>query len=1012
MSLTTDPDPSDGCPAFIPLEANPELMTTLIHKLGVSDALEIHDVYSLTEPEMLAFIPRPALALLLVFPISAVYESQRMAEDSLVDEYKGKGDTEPVLWWPQTIRNACGLMGLLHAVTNGNARNFIEEGSTLDKVIKKSMPLDARGRAKVLESTPELATAHKEAATQGDTPAPAAEDDVELHYVCFAKGTDNGLWELDGRRKGPIRRGDLDDNEDVLSSKGLALGALKFLEREGADLRFSAVALAGKRRSRIRIPYVSAIAVTSPNCCRKFFNVVNCSLDWTDRLTWRSHSAIEVEMDKAELKPHLVQLPTSRQRLSNRITKHHEYVSIPFADTNANNPGIARWLLRKGTEHTGLVLGNDASGKTTFLYKLLLGEIVQTIPTIGFNVETLECPDGDKITLWDIGGCDMIRPLTRHYMLKDRFVIFIQSCEDLEPDRIEFSMEYLRMAMEMMESFEAKNLFILFNKQDHLSPENAASIVRDLKSQIEKEIKPYENKLDIRILDYPGLSALNGTHLHAAMEEIRMALKPTKPTPNVKAEIEQKVKGPSEDDLVNRIRQENATSVDAQTFWKRFLDGSLESWDHYTHLRAGFFVLRDCFARGVGVLGCADEFMAHLNRLREGDPEKFRNTAHRTMTIFWLQQIQVAAIEYQANNSPGKFPGQEKYADILFSAPHLMNSGLWRAYYTKDSLFTPQAKENWHLPDIQPLPTISQVTSRPPQKISGNDADRLPRFAFSVVQKTLSSQLRRGGIVKQAFEALQSSTMRLRATDSSIPPYSETQAYFWIQIIHAYLRSLQVQVSGSLTFEAFKSLFDVKGDEWRQYYSQSVWESIPARMSFVNPDKKALPNVFGMPSQARMDMARTQMVNAISHRFAEPLDMPPREDLDFLAAVLIDEAKLMPESELNVASHASLLRYLFNRLSGKSEGSATSRASSTAMEVAQRVGLTQSMFWVQRVQIEVARNKDVGGFEEFVKGNSYLAFEDLPFVYYSPQLWESAEARGAYVPPDRRAVSSIVGGRM
>ncbi|RGP60968.1 ubiquitin carboxyl-terminal hydrolase l3 [Fusarium sporotrichioides] len=245
MSLTTDPDPSGGCPAFIPLEANPQLMTTLIHKLGVSDALEIHDVYSLTEPELLAFIPRPALALLLVFPISAVYESQRMAEDSLVDEYKGKGDTEPVLWWPQTIRNACGLMGLLHAVTNGNARNFIEEGSTLDTVIKRSMPLDPRGRAKVLESTPELATAHKEAATQGDTAAPDAEDDVELHYVCFAKGMDNGLWELDGRRKGPIRRGDLDENEDVLSSKGLALGALKFLEREGADLRFSAVALAG-----------------------------------------------------------------------------------------------------------------------------------------------------------------------------------------------------------------------------------------------------------------------------------------------------------------------------------------------------------------------------------------------------------------------------------------------------------------------------------------------------------------------------------------------------------------------------------------------------------------------------------------------------------------------------------------------------------------------------------------------------------------------------------------------
>jgi ubiquitin carboxyl-terminal hydrolase L3 len=100
-------------------------MTSLIHKLGVSDALQIHDVYSLTDPELLAFLPRPALALLLVFPVSATYESARIAEDSLVEDYNGKGDGEPVLWWRQTIRNACGLMGLLHAVTNGPARSFI-----------------------------------------------------------------------------------------------------------------------------------------------------------------------------------------------------------------------------------------------------------------------------------------------------------------------------------------------------------------------------------------------------------------------------------------------------------------------------------------------------------------------------------------------------------------------------------------------------------------------------------------------------------------------------------------------------------------------------------------------------------------------------------------------------------------------------------------------------------------------------------------------------------------------
>jgi ubiquitin carboxyl-terminal hydrolase L3 len=59
------------------------------------------------------------------------------------------------------------------------------------------------------------------------------------------KTNDGTLWELDGRRKGPLDRGTLESNEDVLSEKALTLGPRKFLERAGEDLRFSAVALAG-----------------------------------------------------------------------------------------------------------------------------------------------------------------------------------------------------------------------------------------------------------------------------------------------------------------------------------------------------------------------------------------------------------------------------------------------------------------------------------------------------------------------------------------------------------------------------------------------------------------------------------------------------------------------------------------------------------------------------------------------------------------------------------------------
>lgn len=57
-----------------------------------------------------------------------------------------------------------------------------------------------------------------------------------------------------------------------------------------------------------------------------------------------------------------------------------------------------------------LMVGLDASGKTTVLYKLKLGETVSSIPTIGFNVETVSFKNVE-FNVWDIGGQDRIRPL-------------------------------------------------------------------------------------------------------------------------------------------------------------------------------------------------------------------------------------------------------------------------------------------------------------------------------------------------------------------------------------------------------------------------------------------------------------------------------------------------------------------------------------------------------------------------------------------------------------------------
>ncbi|KIN04533.1 hypothetical protein OIDMADRAFT_101497 [Oidiodendron maius Zn] len=242
-----DPDVPKTSKAFVPLENNPEVMTSLVHKLGLSPTLAFHDVWSIDDPEMLSFVPRPANALLLVFPVSKAYETSRMEEDADKPEYDGTG-AEPVIWYKQTIRNACGLIGVLHAVSNGSSRSLIAQDSDLYQLIKDATPLQPIDRANLLYNSRALEAAHASAASEGQSSAPDANDDIDLHFVCFVKDATNHLWEMDGRRKGPLDRGQLGHEEDVLSEKALDLGPRKFIQREiaisGGELRFSLITLA------------------------------------------------------------------------------------------------------------------------------------------------------------------------------------------------------------------------------------------------------------------------------------------------------------------------------------------------------------------------------------------------------------------------------------------------------------------------------------------------------------------------------------------------------------------------------------------------------------------------------------------------------------------------------------------------------------------------------------------------------------------------------------------------
>ena len=115
---------------------------------------------------------------------------------------------------------------------------------------------------------------------------------------------------------------------------------------------------------------------------------------------------------------------------------------------------------------TILMVGLDAAGKTTILHKLKLGEIVTTcnttIPTIGFNVETVEYKN-ISFTVWDVGGQDKIRPLWRHYYQNTQGLIFVVDSND--KDRVGEAHDELHRMLSEDELREAIVL-VFANKQD------------------------------------------------------------------------------------------------------------------------------------------------------------------------------------------------------------------------------------------------------------------------------------------------------------------------------------------------------------------------------------------------------------------------------------------------------------------------------------------------------------------------------------------------------------------
>lgn len=218
------------------MESNPEIMNKYLAKLGVSDKWRMVDVIGL-EGEALSWVPRPVLALVLLFPLSDAYEQHRTEEESELAQ-KNPQPPKDVFHLRQVLSNICGTIALVHSVAN-NTHNIEVADGLLKKYLKDAQGLDAAAKGALLENSTAILEAYREIV---HAESPEGEDVNETpnnHFVTFIH-KDGHLFELDGRKSFPIDHGPTTP-ENLLEDA--AKICRQFIDREPDNIGFNIVAL-------------------------------------------------------------------------------------------------------------------------------------------------------------------------------------------------------------------------------------------------------------------------------------------------------------------------------------------------------------------------------------------------------------------------------------------------------------------------------------------------------------------------------------------------------------------------------------------------------------------------------------------------------------------------------------------------------------------------------------------------------------------------------------------------
>jgi ubiquitin carboxyl-terminal hydrolase L3 len=219
--------------SWLPLEANPELLTEYSRTLGLPADVRFHDVLSV-DAWALEMVPNPIQAFLLLFPLSA---------DDTACCKGGSAKCTDIVFMRQFVGNACGTIALLHAMLNLHERRMVtfSQDSYVARMYDSIQGLDPEERGVWLSKDAEIANAHASIESEGQSVV--SNGDVDTHFIAFIPSRDGPVViELDGRKNGPVYHAPGTESDPF----GLAvLDVIKreFISKNPNDIRFSILAL-------------------------------------------------------------------------------------------------------------------------------------------------------------------------------------------------------------------------------------------------------------------------------------------------------------------------------------------------------------------------------------------------------------------------------------------------------------------------------------------------------------------------------------------------------------------------------------------------------------------------------------------------------------------------------------------------------------------------------------------------------------------------------------------------